>query len=325
MSGSTSILDLLSTSQSSKEDVANVLLNAFAAAGLFAKRDSTTTGLTWGYFGGPLIVDGAVTQIANGTVSLTASTTNYVEATAAGVVSASLGVFTAGRIPLYTVVTSSSGITSWVDYRITNLRVPGLRSIAIGGSPTGYVLSNEQAQCRIIEFTGVLTENETVTVPTIKDWWIVKNGTTGNFTLTVKTAAGSGGEIEQGSAAIVYCDGTNVVSVASGGGGGAMDWNQETDSYTLALTDAGNAVAMNKATANILTIPANSTVPFAIGTSILVYQEGAGQTSIAPAVGVTLRNRTTGSPTFNAIAGQYGVISLIKRDTDEWVMSGDAA
>lgn len=109
------------------------------------------------------------------------------------------------------------------------------------------------------------------------------------------------------------------------GAGRPFSWNEQTDSYTLALTDAENGVAMNKATANNLTIPLNSTVAFPVGTSILVYQEGAGQTSIVATGGVTLRCSVSGSPTLTALSGQYALATLVKRATDTWILSGDLA
>jgi hypothetical protein len=45
----------------------------------------------------------------------------------------------------------------------------------------------------------------------------VTNATTGAFTLTVKTAAGTGVAVTQGSASILYCDGTNVVAADTAG------------------------------------------------------------------------------------------------------------
>jgi hypothetical protein len=117
MASSTTILDLLSPSQSSKEVSANSLFDALSSAILFGRRASTTAGLTWGYYGGCLNVAGTPTQIANGTVSLTGSATNYVEATTAGVVSANTSAFTGGRLPLYTVVCGASAVTSYTDHR----------------------------------------------------------------------------------------------------------------------------------------------------------------------------------------------------------------
>jgi hypothetical protein len=52
---------------------------------------------------------------------------------------------------------------------------------------------------------------------------------------------------------------------------------------------------------------------------MIVYQHGAGQTTIAGTAGVTLNS--TGGKT--KTTGQYSVATLIKVDTDEWVLFGD--
>ena len=102
-----------------------------------------------------------------------------------------------------------------------------------------------------------------------------------------------------------------------------LAWNPQTDNYTLALTDAENAVAMNHATAKAVNIPTNAAVAIPIGSSVIVYQEGVGATSITASGGVTLRSRATGSPTTYQAAGQYSMIVLTKRATNEWIVSGD--
>lgn len=100
-----------------------------------------------------------------------------------------------------------------------------------------------------------------------------------------------------------------------------LRYNTQTASYTLALTDQqqDTVVEMNVATANNLTIPLNSVVAFPIGSQILIAQYGAGQTTIVPTSGVTLRS--SGGRT--KIALQYGLATLIKRGTDEWYLAGD--
>jgi len=60
-----------------------------------------------------------------------------------------------------------------------------------------------------------LTAGRDVEVPVGPQQWTVYNNTTGGFSVTVKTAAGSGIAITNGSRAIVYADGTNVVRVTS--------------------------------------------------------------------------------------------------------------
>ena len=97
--------------------------------------------------------------------------------------------------------------------------------------------------------------------------------------------------------------------------------NRQTASYTLVLTDADKLVEMNVATANNLTIPLNSSVAFATGTQILLAQYGAGQTTIVPTSGVTLRSNAS-KVKLNA---QYSGATLIKIDTNEWYLMGDIA
>lgn len=131
MSDSVQHLDLISASQSAKETTANSLIDALSPSSLFGRRATTTTGLTWGYYGGVLNVAGTPTQIANGTVALTGSATNYVESTTAGVVSVNTSAFTAGRLQLYTVICGASSVTSYTDHRHS-----GTGAGIVGGSGT---------------------------------------------------------------------------------------------------------------------------------------------------------------------------------------------
>ena len=95
--------------------------------------------------------------------------------------------------------------------------------------------------------------------------------------------------------------------------------NRQTASYTLVLSDADKLVEMNVATANNLTIPLNSSVAFATGTQILLAQYGAGQTTIVPTGGVTVRSNGAKLK----LNVQYSGATLIKIGTDEWYLFGD--
>ncbi|MGI8426331.1 MAG: DUF2793 domain-containing protein [Actinomycetota bacterium] len=94
---------------------------------------------------------------------------------------------------------------SWVVYPI----VGRLSKSVAGGSDV--TLSAEEARNQILELTGALTANIDVIVPAAPWKWIVYNNTTGAFTLTVKTASGTGVAVTQGKRALLYADGTNVV------------------------------------------------------------------------------------------------------------------
>jgi len=88
---------------------------------------------------------------------------------------------------------------------------------------------------------------------------------------------------------------------------------------TLQLSDAGKLLKLNVGSANDLTIPAESSVNFPIGTQILLIQYGTGQTTITTSGGVTLRS--SGGKT--KLSAQYAEASLIKIGSDEWALAGD--
>ncbi len=118
MANSTTNLDLISSTQASKEITANALYDAGSPATLYGRRASTTTALTWGYYGGNLNISGTSTSISNGTIQLTASTVNYLQASATtGAVSVNTTGFTTGSIPLYQITTGASTVTSYIDAR----------------------------------------------------------------------------------------------------------------------------------------------------------------------------------------------------------------
>ncbi|MDQ1326706.1 MAG: hypothetical protein QG564_1842 [Campylobacterota bacterium] len=117
MANSTTNLDLINPTQAAKEATANALIDAASPATLLGRRASTTTGLTFGYYGGVLNGD-SVFNIANGTVTLTDNAVNYIQCNpATGVVSVVTGSFTSGYIPMYQVTTSGGLQTVWTDKR----------------------------------------------------------------------------------------------------------------------------------------------------------------------------------------------------------------
>jgi hypothetical protein len=84
------------------------------------------------------------------------------------------------------------------------------------------------------------------------------------------------------------------------------------DDYTLALSDSGQVVVMNKPTTATLTVPLNSAVAFPIGTVLWVYNQSTAEVDIVGDAGVTVRNSGT--------IPQFGETYLRKRATNEWVM-----
>ena len=90
--------------------------------------------------------------------------------------------------------------------------------------------------------------------------------------------------------------------------------------YTTVLADQSKLVTLTNASAITVTIPANSSVAYPVGTKIDFAQLGAGQVTFAGASGVTVNS----TPTLK-LRAQYSGASCIKTATDTWLLVGDLA
>ena len=96
--------------------------------------------------------------------------------------------------------------------------------------------------------------------------------------------------------------------------------SQKTASYTLSsLTERDDLIEMGSATGVTLTIPADATLNFPIGTSIDILQTGAGQVTIAPVSGTVTVNATPGLK----LRTTWSSCTLLKRAANTWVVFGD--
>ena len=280
-------LTYLTAGQLQPEVTVNNDLNILdAAAGLalqaFSNNPATTTGLTYGYFGGKIYSNGANIVIAKGTIALTASVTNYVQRTAAGVVSVNSTGFTAGLIPMATVVTGASAITTITDARPASSDLRGRQVIAVAAA--NITLTDAQVNARILSFQGTLTANVVVTFPTYQQEWVVSNETTGAFTLQVQTAGGSPITLASGAAVIVYGNGTLLKGTAAPGGG-----------MTNPMTIAGDVI-----------IGGTSGTPtrLPIGTNGQVQTVVSGAPAwVTPGTGGTVTSVALSAPTLFAVGG----------------------
>lgn len=207
MSNSTTNLDLIDVAQGGKETTANELFDAVSPSSAFGRHASATSGLTWGYYGGTVLdVDGVPTQVANGTITLTASATNYlyIDQDTSGphvakTTSAPTGwpgpiTSPANATALYRVVTGTSSVTSYQDFRLAG-GIPGATGPAgppddpfvtlvhdtSGDADTDASLGHNFKVT--LESNGVLTNPTNLTDGQVINWY-VKQGTSGGHTLT---------------------------------------------------------------------------------------------------------------------------------------------
>ena len=210
---------------------------------------------------------------------------------------------------------------TWGDITNTNLNllqqaIGGYQEVSIAGGAqtTTLVMSNaalSNARNAVIKLTGAITGNQIVTVPDgIEKTYIIYNGTTGAFTVQIKTVSGTGptfATTDKGFKS-VFSDGTNIVDVPLGvpggsttqvqfnnagafGGSANFTWDgtnvQIGNQGDLRLGDADNSnyVALHAPT----TVATNYTLtlPTATGTSgqVLSLSDGSGSLSFTTVSG----------------------------------------
>lgn len=193
---------------------ANALFDALSPIAVYGLDDTSTAGLYYGYHGGKVPVNGAVTVISDGVLALSASATNYIEATpTTGAVSKNTTGYTPGRWRIGRAVTDASSITNFYDDRFPGLRNFGLLSRAFP-SDANYTLTAVEADNDVLSISaGVITATRDWIVPLIPRQWTVINKTAQS--VRIIGASGTGITIATGKTAIVMADGTNIVRVTA--------------------------------------------------------------------------------------------------------------
>jgi hypothetical protein len=109
-------------------------------------------------------------------------------------------------------------------------------AINVAGTGT-YTLTGTELNRIAYKFTGLLTGNRQIVVPsTVQQYW-ADNSTTGAFTFTIQTATGNGVGISNGSTRVItYCNGTDVINADTQGISSPV---QISEGGTSATTAAG--------------------------------------------------------------------------------------
>jgi len=233
---------------------------------------------------------------------------------------------------------------TWGDITNTNLNllqqaIGGYQEVSIAGGAqtTTLVMSNaalSNARNAVIKLTGTITGNQIVTVPNgIEKTYIIYNGTTGAFTVQIKTVSGTGptfATTDKGFKS-VFSDATNIVDVPLGvpggsntqvqfnnsgsfGGSANLVWDGtnlvlDTEGAIRLGDNTGSAYVGLKAPATISGDTAYTlTLPTATGTSgqVLSLSDGSGTLSFATVSGgAAWQAVVTSSLTVVAKAGYF--------------------
>lgn len=161
-----------------------------------------------------------------------------------------------GGLLLATIVTGASTVTSVTPNLSRFASVAdgsGQLTKSVAGN-TDVTLTTAEAANLNLEFSGALTANINIIVPTTRRMWRVYNRTSGAFTLTVKTAGGTGVVVVQGGQALLESNGTSVVSAFQSDASGAVTRRYVTADTTITAQQA--QVTCFKTSGNVtITLP----------------------------------------------------------------------
>lgn len=132
--------------------------------------------------------------------------------------------------------------------------IAGVKSITISGdySLTTANATTDDARNAVLVFEGVITATTTITVPSKKKKYTIRNATSGGYDLLIKTAAGTGTTVHAGSTTNVFCDGANVYSAQVFGSGSAAAPGMRFGSFQSGFYANATGTEVNEVVSNVL-------------------------------------------------------------------------
>jgi len=162
-------------------------------------------------------------------------------------------------------ITTGEKAGLWGTVTNTNLdliqeAVGGYISIAVTNADITTTIadgSSSNGRNAIVKLTGTLAANRNITVPdSVEKAWLVIDATdrsSSHFTLTFKTASGTGVTLARGSTTLLFSDGTNIVK-----GMIQKGYVTTTSAYTAVADD--QVIVDTSSTAVTITLPASPSV-----------------------------------------------------------------
>jgi hypothetical protein len=162
-----------------------------------------------------------------------------------------------------------------------------IKTIAITGdytiTSTNYVTTADNKNAGF-KFTGTLTANATITLPTVSAFFKISNATTGGYSLLAKTAAGATVTIPAGSIAYVFTDGVDALTGAPSYFGqrlqGVLTGTAATDAVNKTQMETAIAAASGL-TAPFILVSLNDTTPGYLRQKLTIQVTGATTTQIS--------------------------------------------
>lgn len=186
-----------------------------------------------------------------------------------------------------------------------------------------------------IQDTGYLVERSCSASTIGRHWAIYSNGaptteTSGVVDFRISNTDGSNGSTTHAATSTIFAIKNHFsAAFAVKGNGDTKITGQLTDytainsqtgtTYAPVLTDASKLILITNAAANTVTIPANASVAYPIGTRLNFMQGGAGQTTIA----ITTDTLNVNANLTKKLNGQHAIATAVKTAATTWILFGN--
>lgn len=117
--------------------------------------------------------------------------------------------------------TVNTGVTTLIDASVAGTAAV-VHDNAIDYTLTSVNGTADEARKMFLNITGTLTANRNVVCPAVSKLYFITNSTTGGFSVTLKTSAGTGILVPNGRSVVLYCNATDVVNAVSAPAGGTF-------------------------------------------------------------------------------------------------------
>lgn len=183
--------------------------------------------------------------------------------------------------PTESLVIVSNGTNGWSTFAYGRNNNFIYTQLAIGVTGGTLTLSATQYANVVQTYTGTLTSNQIVILPSTVQIYYVENSTSGSYSLTFKTSSmtGSTVSVPQGQTLTIICDGTNVYNASSAAA----------SSLTTLTINSGSAT--------------NPSLNFSGDTNTGFYHPGSGQLGFALSGANAMTLNSSGLTVVNGISG----------------------
>lgn len=264
-----------------------------------------------GTIGGTLGVTGAATL--SSTLAVTGAVTFSSTLTATGAVTAAALIPTGSTVPANGLYLPSSNAVAIATNTTLRVTVNSVGTVTIADATSAPSLA--AAKMKFHTNAGFINPGANLYTDSTDALAI---GTTGGATVGLYTNGTLRLRVENSST-------DAVTAVDDGGSMQTIGWrdcpqNVQDATYSFALADRGKNVHHTSGSGHTWTIPANGSVAFPVGTSIVLTNIGSGAITVAITTDTLYWAGlgTTGSRTLS----QYGMATLVKISSTAWMISG---